>query len=204
MLRGIVTSRNRNSRILAVSVALGTAILLGDLFIPLDVAGGVLYVVAVLATMWHTSRHAATIVAAISTGFLFLGGFLGAPLDFAVVDLINRVLGLLAIWLTALLVQERKVDEDALMTREHQVRSILNGTADAIVSLDETGRVRSSNPAAGKIFGYEASELAGRDITSLIVSSYSSEVSEYVGDALAKRTNTSTPLGCKFSPTVLA
>lgn len=61
---------------------------------------------------------------------------------------------------------ERKTREIA--ARERQNRSIVDTALAGVVVLDENGTIRSANPATELIFGYDATELAGRPIATLM------------------------------------
>ncbi len=50
--------------------------------------------------------------------------------------------------------------------REH---SIIEAALDAIISIDERGKVIEFSPSAGAIFGYDADEAKGKDIAGLII-----------------------------------
>nr|WP_269203779.1 ATP-binding protein [Pseudomonas mendocina] len=52
--------------------------------------------------------------------------------------------------------------------REHYLSTLLDNVVDAIVSIDEQGRIETFNHAAEKIFGYLQDEVAGQNITQLI------------------------------------
>lgn len=54
--------------------------------------------------------------------------------------------------------------------RESGARSriVMDTVADAVITVDESSRIRFVNPAAERIFGYEAGELVGRDMTDLM------------------------------------
>lgn len=69
---------------------------------------------------------------------------------------------------------QRQVDEktDALRSREQHLRALLNNTVDGIITINEVGLVKSFNPAAEKIFGYQASEVIGRDVAMLMPEKY--------------------------------
>jgi len=51
-----------------------------------------------------------------------------------------------------------------LRTSEARVRAVVDNVVDGIVTLDEQGMIERSNPAAQRLFGYEASELIGRNV----------------------------------------
>jgi PAS domain S-box-containing protein len=61
-----------------------------------------------------------------------------------------------------------KVTRDVTERRESErIRSIVDNVADGIVTFDENGVIESFNPAAEKIFGYEAEEMLGTGIRRL-------------------------------------
>ena len=63
----------------------------------------------------------------------------------------------------------RQKAEDALKESESQMRSILDSALDGLITIDEKGRVKEWNLRAEEIFGYEASETLGKDLSELIV-----------------------------------
>jgi len=61
--------------------------------------------------------------------------------------------------------EEIKAREMALRVSEEKYRHIVNAAADAIVSLDEDGRIIEFNEAAERMFGYRKSEVLGKLLT---------------------------------------
>jgi len=59
-------------------------------------------------------------------------------------------------------------------------RAILEAAVDAFVTIDERGRIRSVNPAAEKLFGYSAEELAGRNVKVLMPAPWREEHDGYL------------------------
>lgn len=47
-------------------------------------------------------------------------------------------------------------------------RAVIDSALDAIVSIDEAGRILSANPAVERVFGYRPDEIVGRSIDSLM------------------------------------
>ena len=59
-----------------------------------------------------------------------------------------------------------------LEAREAQLRSILDTVPDAMVTIDETGAIRSFSKAAERLFGYAEAEVIGSNVSLLMPSPY--------------------------------
>ena len=55
---------------------------------------------------------------------------------------------------------------------EHSFRAVTEASIEAIVSADESGRIRYLNPAAEQMFGYPAAEAIGHELTLLMPERY--------------------------------
>src|SRR4029450_13385741 len=62
-----------------------------------------------------------------------------------------------------------------LTTSEARLRTTLDTAADAIITIDESGRVLSFNRTAEKLFGYGAAEVIGKNVSMLMPPPYSQE-----------------------------
>jgi two-component system sensor kinase FixL len=61
-----------------------------------------------------------------------------------------------------------------------RLESILDTVPDAIIVIDEHGTIESFSPAAGRIFGYAAHEVVGRNVKMLMPSPYREEHDRYL------------------------
>ena len=72
-------------------------------------------------------------------------------------------------WLTAQAEAARALKaEERLLESEGRLRAIMDGVADALITMDEHGIVESYNEAASRIFGYSAGEIIGLHISLLL------------------------------------
>ena len=65
--------------------------------------------------------------------------------------------------------QEVQRRTDALKESEEKIRGITNAAQDAVIMLDENGRVVYWNPAATHIFGYQQEEIVGKNMHQLLM-----------------------------------
>lgn len=57
---------------------------------------------------------------------------------------------------------------EALREREERLQGILSSVAEGIITLNDSGRVESANPAAERMFGYRRGQMAGIDLGELM------------------------------------
>ncbi|MGV6873339.1 PAS domain-containing sensor histidine kinase [Pseudochelatococcus sp. B33] len=67
-----------------------------------------------------------------------------------------------------------------LKAREAHLESILDTVPDAMVVIDRFGRVHSFSRAAERLFGYQAGEVTGRNVSILMPSPYSEDHDRYI------------------------
>ncbi|MBI1996568.1 MAG: PAS domain S-box protein, partial [Deltaproteobacteria bacterium] len=79
---------------------------------------------------------------------------------------------------TAVQVIFRDVTE--LRKAEAWLRTLIETTQDALVSIDRQGRIVMFNPAAERMFGYARAEIAGQKVNTLMAEPYASEHDKYI------------------------
>ncbi|MGE0160398.1 MAG: EAL domain-containing protein [Gemmatimonadales bacterium] len=89
----------------------------------------------------------------------------------------------------------RALEADQLVGRldgsERRLRALAESTSDAVVLADEEGRILSWNPAAARIFGYEAHEAIGRPLAHLFSERDRERHREAFGRAIGSEDETS-------------
>ncbi len=82
--------------------------------------------------------------------------------------------------------QSEKTERDLEAVFENEVnRAVVNTVLDGIITITPDGTVIKFNPAAEKIFGYESSEVIGKNVNMLMPDPYRSEHDAYLKNYLA-------------------
>src|SRR5262249_42607135 len=71
-----------------------------------------------------------------------------------------------------------------LAKAEEQVRSVVDHVVDGIVTIDEHGTIESFNRAAEKLFGYQASEVIGKNVGLLMPEPYQRQQNAFLANYL--------------------
>jgi two-component system sensor kinase FixL len=74
--------------------------------------------------------------------------------------------------------------EKSLRDNESRLRSVLDTAGEGIITINERGIIESANPAAEKIFGYRAGELAGQSVSILMPPPVREEHDHHLGKYL--------------------
>ncbi len=75
---------------------------------------------------------------------------------------------------------ERKQAEESLQSSTAKIQAIVDTAVDGIITIDERGIIESFNLAAEQIFGYQAGEALGQNVTLLMPSPYHEEHDDYL------------------------
>ncbi len=157
--------------------------LIVDLYTPLGVANGILYVPLVLTALWFGNRNAPLFFAFVCTVLILLGFFAVdlAPDDYWR-EAANRSITTATLWLVAIFVFYFMRNSQHLETERIRFSALVRNTPDAVITIDEIGQIRSFNPAAESMFGYTPQEAIGNNIKMLMPEPYHSEHDGYLGN----------------------
>lgn len=181
-------TNNSKALLVVLSMAIVFAI---DLRLPNGVAAGILYVAPVLLTFWLRRNPAPPLLAAAAATILILAAFALAEPQARVSPyaLTNRLLAAGAVWAAAALVAlytradearrrseqsaregERQLDQirQALGRSEAASRAYLEAASQAVLGVDETGRIVLANAMAEETFGYSREELLAATMEMLL------------------------------------
>jgi len=91
------------------------------------------------------------------------------------------------------MVRDRKNAEISLLKREYDIAISLDSIVEAVVSIDETGKVLTFNKSAEKMFGYTFNEIVGKNVSRLASWTFSVKYASYLKNYI--RTGESEILG---------
>lgn len=78
--------------------------------------------------------------------------------------------------------QQPPVPTDAVFDRhESELEALLDAAIDAIIVIDQRGRIETFNRSAERLFGYQATEVSGQPVNVLMPEPYRSQHDRYLG-----------------------
>jgi len=151
------------AKVIFLAAVLSAVIFAFDLAVPLGVASGVAYVAVVLLGIWMPRPQHVLALAAITTLLTITGYYLSPPGNFIWMVLANRALALLVIWISAVLIVQRKRGERELIEREQKYRDLTDGSIQGIAVIQDDV-IAFANQSYAAIFGYTVDELIGKPV----------------------------------------
>lgn len=134
-----------------------------DCLIPRGVTEWVLYFVP-LALSLLLERYKLALPLTITSSFLIIVGMiLSAPGSVPTqIELSNRILGILVLWLTKTLIGRIAKLSETLRSSEHRYRQLAESLPDAILVLDENSNYIYVNSTAGEHIGMKPKDIIGK------------------------------------------
>lgn len=80
--------------------------------------------------------------------------------------------------------EEVRERSEPLPGSEQYLAGIVNNVVDGVIAIDERGVVKTLNPAAERLFGYESEEVIGHNVSMLMFEPYRSEHDSYIANYL--------------------
>lgn len=108
--------QNTVLRLAVLAIAIAASVFVLDLWLPLGIAVPMMYVAPVVISLWSPQERFTLITATAGTALTGLGFFLSPASEIAWMGILNRLLALLIIWVTALLILRHKQAREDIKT----------------------------------------------------------------------------------------
>lgn len=95
---------------------------------------------------------------------------------------------ILVLWFVFILNRTHRKIEKTILGNATYLQAVLNSVIDAIITINEKGRIESYNQAAEKHFGYSAEEAIGKNVNFLMPKPYHSAHDSYLSNYLTSGT----------------
>ena len=147
--------QNSHLKLILLSGGLFIIILAVDLIFPVDLVGGIPYVAPVLITMWFPKRTSTYIFASLGALFVAVGYFFSPGESAVWVVTANRSLAILVIWMTALLVMQRKKSVEKM----EKLAQFTMEDPNPALRVNYNGQVLYANPSSRELFSWGSSNM---------------------------------------------
>ncbi len=150
-------------------------VFLADLLLPLGVAVGVLYVLALLLAAGGAERRQFNAAAGLALALTLVALLLKLEADTSWMVYVNRVISLIAIFACAFLINRSHGQSVLLQEQlsllhktEQKLRSLFGATCDVIIVADSSGQILDWNNAGERVLGWSAEEMIGQSLTAIM------------------------------------
>jgi len=113
--------QNTVLRLAVLAIAIAASVFVLDLWLPLGIAVPMMYVAPVVISLWSPQERFTLITATAGTALTGLGFSLSPAGGIAWMGILNRLLSVLIIWVTALLILRHKQAREAIKTLREMV-----------------------------------------------------------------------------------
>jgi len=166
--------------VFGISVLISVLFFIFDLYSSSDIAVWLFYLIPLLATSYVAPRWLSFLLLVICTlliGLGFMGSFQHGRLD---VSIINRIITITVLWLTIVILLERKRVEDNLRESEERYRDLVELSPETIY-IQQDGKIVFINSAGVKLLGATNQEdLVGKPVAHIFHRDFQGTASERI------------------------
>lgn len=138
--------------VFGISILISVVMFIYDWYRPIDISVWLFYLIPLLFTSYAAPRWSAYLLLLICTLLIGLGYVVSASRGFPEVAILNRVIGVTVLWLTIVILLERKRVEDDLRESTDRYRNLVELSPE-MVYIEQDGRIAFINSAGMKLLG---------------------------------------------------
>jgi two-component system cell cycle sensor histidine kinase/response regulator CckA len=149
---------------LGISVLMIAVFFLIDLYKTVEVSVWLFYLIPLLFISYVAPRRISYLLLSICTLMIFIGYIASPPHVRSEVSILNRLIAIIVVWLTIVILLERKRAEDSLEESKEQYRDLVELSPETIY-IQQKGKFVFVNGAGVEMFGATAQEdLLGKPV----------------------------------------
>lgn len=154
--------------IFGISVLISLVLFVFDWARSSDITVWLFYLIPLLFTAYTTPRWSAYLLLCLCTGLIGLGYFVSPSQSGQDVMILNRIIGVTVLWLTIVILLERKRVEDDLRESTRRYRDLVELSPETIY-IQQEGKFVFLNSAGVELFGASRQEnLLGRSVSDFL------------------------------------
>lgn len=164
---GEMMSRGGNRKVplvFGISLLLSVLFFLSDIHNPTNIPVWLFYLIPLLFTAYVSPRWTSYLHLLICTLLIGLGHLAGTPQDMSEVAILNRLIGVIVLWLAIVILLERKQAEDHLRESKEQYQDLVELSPETIY-IQQEGKFVFINGAGVELFGANSQkDLLGKPL----------------------------------------
>ncbi|MGA7104511.1 MAG: ATP-binding protein [Candidatus Deferrimicrobiaceae bacterium] len=148
-------SRGKNRKVplvFGISLLLSAVLFLFDMYKPTDIAVWLFYLIPLLLTTYVAPRRTSYLLLLICTLLIGLGHLASTPQGTPDVAFLNRLIGVIVLWLAIVILLERERAEDSLRESKEQYQDLVELSPETIY-IQQEGKFVFINSAGVELFG---------------------------------------------------
>jgi two-component system cell cycle sensor histidine kinase/response regulator CckA len=154
--------------VFGISILISVVLFIYDWYRPIDISVWLFYLIPLLFTSYAAPRWSAYLLLLICTLLIGLGYVVSASRGFPEVAILNRVIGVTVLWLTIVILLERKRVEDDLRESTDRYRDLVELSPE-MVYIEQEGTIVFINSAGVKLLGASGvGDLLGKRISGFL------------------------------------
>jgi len=177
-MRATMLDSSRRALLYGLLGTLSLVFFILDAVLPAGLTVELLQVAVVLLTLFASGRRPTLVFGGITTGFVAAGYGIHLARGDETAVLANHGIVTMGLWMAVAVVLGYKHVLRSRRESEARARAVLDTTIDGIFTIDAEGTIESFNPAAEAIFGYDAEEVIGESVTTLLAVPHREAVEE--------------------------
>jgi len=162
---------------------------------------GVLMLTAIVLTAFYAGLGPSLVATALSIAIIDVYFVPPHPLRIfptAFSDIVRLVVFAMLALIVSSLSDARRRAERKLRQREEHFRLLIENTSDLVTILEADGKIRYQSPSVERVLGYEAKELLGQNVFSLVCPDDQARVTAKFQSGVTKPGATSPPVELRF------